>query len=89
MKNGESAVHIVSDLVLGMEGELAEEPSHETTNSAQDTVDNAPSRSHVHFSTEPGEVQLFEPLTCSAQETPSSEEVDQTEQEWMTHHLQS
>ena len=88
MRNGESAVHIVSDLVLGMEGEFEEDPSQEGTSSAQDSVDNALSSPHVHFSTEPDEVQLFDSLTGSGEDT-SSADVEQTKKEWMTHHLQS
>lgn len=71
-----------------MEGELGEQHSQEEVSSSQAPVDNAPSSPHVHFSTEPDEVQLFDSLTGDA-EGISSAEAEQAEQEWMTHHLQS
>ena len=88
MQNGDSAIHIVSDLVLGMEGELEESTANDSTGADQPPSDDAPSSPHVHFSTEPDQMLLFDSLTSSVEEN-QDDDKECAEKEWMTHHRQS
>lgn len=68
MQNGDSAVHIFSKLVLGMEGELEEIIKLDSPGTDQSLEDSESSSSHVYFGTEPDQVLLFDSLTASAEE---------------------
>ena len=88
MINGESAVHVMSDFVASLEGELAHErPAAEVAVKEQYTEgdDKGP---HVHFHENEDEVYMFDSLTSGnqLQDTAVIEEIDK---EWFTHHLSS
>lgn len=78
---GESAVRIVSDVVLGMEGEL----SNETVKDALNMEGSGDKQSHhVHFSETPDEISQFDSLT-SENDDKGPQDVENIDKAWYTH----
>lgn len=88
MVNGESAVHVMSDFVAALEGELTQDLPESTDTLENSTHNNEATSPHVHFSKNPGEVYPLDSLTPDnpVQDTAAVEEEDK---EWFTHHLSS
>lgn len=62
MQNGDSAVHIVSDLVLITNGYLEESTTFESAGNDQGPGEDESSSFHVHFTTDPDHALLFDSL---------------------------
>lgn len=81
-------VHIVSDLVLGMERELEESTTSNMTGTDQSLSGDAPCIPHVNFSTEPDQVQIFNSLSSGVEDN-ANEKIERAEEDWVKNHLQS
>ena len=79
-KNGDAAVHIVSDLVLGMEGELEE---HTATSEDEE---HEGQENDVHFSGVQDELAVFEDM-LGDETVVGTHFVEQSDKEWFTNHL--
>ena len=79
-KNGDAAVHIVSDLVLGMEGELEEHPA------PSDEDDDGPREDDIHFSGVQDELAAFDDI-ITAESSIGTHFVEESDNEWFTNHL--
>ena len=79
-KNGDAAVHIVSDLVLGMEGELVEHPA------PSDEEDDERRENDVHFSGAQNELSVFDDM-LGADSPARTQFIEQSDKERFTNHL--
>ena len=74
-------MHIISDLVLGMEGELSHVPE-ETPNDSEEKNDDS-SENAIRF----GELEAFDSITAGKDVSSDQDLIEQADQEWFTHHL--
>ena len=79
-KNGDAAVHIVSDLVLGMEGELEEHTA------LSEDEEHEEHEKDVHFSGVQEELAVFEDM-LGDETVVGTHFVEQSDKEWFTNHL--
>lgn len=88
MQNGDYAVHIASELVLAMDGELEEITKLDSPRIDQSLENDESSSPYVYFGTESDQVLLLESLT-KGMEKYQDMDLELNEEELMTHHLQS
>ena len=86
LENGVSAVHLVSNLVLGLEGELTQNEGEDDESLPPKPADPEESISSVYFGEAASEAALFDLLT-SGVESRDTHLVEAVDKEWFTNHL--
>ena len=86
LKDGESAVHLVSDLVLGLEGELDTSVTNGDETPPIGSADTAKSETKVCFGQSSSDLALFDSLT-SEPHNRTDDIVNELDKEWFTNHL--
>lgn len=71
-----------------MEGDLEESTTPQTTGDDQETGDDESCNPHVHYSTEPDQVLLFDSWTSSTGAN-QNDDMERVQEKLMTHHVQS
>ena len=92
LRNGASSVHIVSDLVLGLEGELDDDMdragSRDGENLSANREENEEPDTEVCLSESTPEVALFDSLTSEA-DLRDTRWINSVDEAWFTNHLSS
>ena len=88
LNNSDSAVHIMSELVSGLEGELDQDPPGPTNGSDTRNQEYEDSGLHVYFGDNPDETYLFDSSTSDVAPGGTTP-VEKADHGWYTHHLSS
>ena len=86
MINGESAVHLMSDFVAGLEGELVQDKPDAAVAVGEQYTENDDRGPHVHFNENENGVYMLDPLT-SGNQPQDTAVIEETDKEWFTNHL--
>ena len=88
MINGESAVHVMSDFVASLEGELVQDKPDAAVAVKEQYTENDDRGPTVHFIENEDEVYMFGSLTLGNQ-LHDTAAIEETDKEWFTPHLSS
>ena len=88
MIKGESAVHVMSDFVASLDGELVQDKPDASVAVKEHYSENDDRGSNVHLNENEDEVYMFDSLT-SGNQMQDTAVIEETDKEWFTHHLSS
>lgn len=84
VKKGEPAIHIVSEMVQGLEGELDIGDKNDLSDGEDHSSGDA---TDAHYGTASSDLKLFDSLTSGEQDTYHNEIIESIDKEYFTNHL--